>query len=117
MNGKSAISTSHGTLDAWLNHVNVSVARDALTTREELVAALKDPEAALRRDDRVSHALRAFMLETEEIALLRIAREGEVSWSDLDRAARATLRDADPKKEWIYESAVARGAVPARRPV
>lgn len=117
MDGDRNAAASHGTLGTWLNHVNVSVPRDALTSAEELIAAFKNPEDALRRDDHVAHALRAFMLETEEIALLRVAREGEVSWADLDRAARATLRDADPKKEWIYESAVARGAVPARRPV
>lgn len=105
---------SHRTLSAWLNHVNVSVPRGALTTPDELIAALKNPEDAIRKDDRIAHTLRAFMLETEEIALLRIAREGEVSWSDLDRAARATLRDTDPKKDWIYESAVARGAIPSR---
>ena len=108
---------SHGTLGAWLNHVNVSVPRDALTTPDQLVAALKNPEETLRKDDHVAHALRAFMLETEEIALLRIAREGQVSWSDLDRAATLTLGDGNKKKDWIHESAVARGAVPARRPV
>lgn len=107
-------SSVHGTLEMWLNHVNVSVPRDSRATAAELIAALKDPEAVLRRGDHVAHALSAFMLETEEIALLRIAREGEVSWADLDRAAQATLRDADPKKDWIHDAAVARGAIPAR---
>jgi hypothetical protein len=111
--GRSDIS-AHGMLEMWLNHVNVSVPRDMRTTAAELITALKDPRTALRRGGHVAHALSAFMLETEEIALLRIAREGEVSWADLDRAAQATLRDDDPKKDWIHDAAVARGAIPAR---
>lgn len=86
-------------LDAGLFHVHVSAR--AAVSREDLIAAIKAPSSI--QAPAVAHALRAFMEESHESVLATAAREGEITWHDLATAARAVLRDGDPKKEWILE--------------
>lgn len=97
IDGMGPLSTQG--LDAGLFHVHVS-AREAVS-REDLIAAIKAPSSI--RAPAVAHALRAFMEESHESVLATAAREGEITWRDLAAAARAVLRDGDPKKEWILE--------------
>jgi hypothetical protein len=92
-------------LDSGLFHVNVSTKRQV--TREEMMHALRSPDTVLNGADReLAHALRAFMAETHETLLAKLAKGGEVSWQELRHAAEVTLRPGDENREWIVERAL-----------
>ena len=89
-------------LDSGLFHVNVSTKRQV--TRGEMIHALRSPETVLNGTDReLAHALRAFVEETPETLIAKLAKGGEVSWQDIRHAAELILRSGDEKREWIIE--------------
>lgn len=106
-------SPTRRTLDAWVNHINVSVPRDQMVSSDEVASALKKPIEALNEGGRITHALKALLLETEEVSLLQMALEGDIEWSDLDKTAAQVLPEHDEKRIWIHDAAIARRAVPA----
>jgi hypothetical protein len=105
VNRSSYALTPEEALNRGLFHVNVSTPE--MVSREELIMALKVPTRAMACKDHVTHALEAFMLETHETSLAKIASGAEISWKDLAGAAEATLQASDPKRRWIVERAFA----------
>jgi len=87
-------------LDVGLTHVAVSTR--IRCDRGQLLHALRSPSAVMEGDDPVlKHLLCAFINETDEALLIRIAEGVEVGWAELTQAAQATLRPGDPKLAWI----------------
>lgn len=87
-------------LDFALSHVRSSTR--TRYNRNQLLHVLRSPAAVMHGDDLVlQDLLSAFIAETDEAILIRIAEGTEISWAELTKAAQAVLRPGHLRLAWI----------------
>lgn len=92
-------------IGSGLLHVNASISEPL--SLDEMIEALRSPKATMAAGPpRLTAALIAFMDETEDSLLARIAKGRDVTWRHLQTAAKLTLRPGDPKLDWINSRAI-----------
>lgn len=91
--------TPQQALGAGLVHLNFRMRLNC--TRAELLQALRTPSAVMAGNDpTLKLLLSAFIDETDEALLIRIAEGTEISWSELSQAAQTSL-PTGLKIDWI----------------